>query len=201
MAFEQLVRGGGILTQGFGQTAWACANRSEWNCPGRARCPYGFHAGIDIASSRGTPVLAVGYGVCVTPPRPSGGCGGLGPYAVCIRSGPVDLWYGHLLSRAVYRGDQVGPGQVLGYMDSLGCSNGDHLHFEVEPASDSMVNGCNALDPWPYTTRWPGQPPAGSGDGNGTQPGPTQQQLNVGAAVGLIGGGVALTLYALRRGR
>jgi hypothetical protein len=165
MAFNQVVQGGGIggplgngQTQEYGCSGWACANRTEWNCPSRCRCPYGWHAGLDIAARAGTPLLAVGYGTRVIQPRPSGGCGGLGPFAVCIRSGPVDIWYGHCSKDLVGAAATVVPGQPIALMGSLGCSTGTHLHFEVQPAGS--VDGCRSLDPTPYLTHWPGQPPA-----------------------------------------
>jgi murein DD-endopeptidase MepM/ murein hydrolase activator NlpD len=157
--FEAIVAGGGRQTQPYGCTAWACANRSEWNCPGRGcRCPFGFHSGVDVAAVWGSVLLAVGYGRVLQIGRLGGSCGGLGPYAVGILSGPVVIWYGHCSSALVRPGDLVSPGQAIARMGSLGCSTGTHTHFEVLPVGAS--SGCDSVDPTPYLSAWPGQPPA-----------------------------------------
>jgi len=161
LAFDSIVEGGAaVLSQDFGQTAYAMACRCEWTCPGYA--PGSFHAGIDLASvGGGEPyLLAVGYGQCVKVGRVLAGysCSGLGPYAPCINSGGVDIWYGHAKQSLVNPGDYVVPGQRIAIMDSIGCSTGNHVHFEVVPAG-SDPNGCAALNPWAYVNVWPGQAP------------------------------------------
>jgi murein DD-endopeptidase MepM/ murein hydrolase activator NlpD len=157
MAFGQLVRGGGVQTQEYGCSRWACANHTEWNCPSRCSCRYGWHAGLDVAAGAGAQLLAIGYGTRVYRTRDPGSCGGLGPYAVCINSGPVDIWYGHCRKDLVGIAANVVPGQPIAEMGSFGCSTGTHVHFEVQPAGS--VNGCASLDPAPYLSRWPGAPP------------------------------------------
>jgi murein DD-endopeptidase MepM/ murein hydrolase activator NlpD len=159
MGFDAIMQGGGLLTQDFGQTNYALSCRCEWTCPGYA--PGAFHAGIDIAPSRGgNPVLlAVGYGQCTRVGRVLVGysCSGLGPYAPCIRSGNLDFWYGHALRSLVSPGDFVVPGQPIAICDSVGCSTGNHVHYEVLPAGQDP-NGCNAISPWAYLNAWPGSP-------------------------------------------
>lgn len=196
MAYEQLIEGGAIVTQPYGCTQWARTYHTEWDCPGRG-CPrgsFGFHAGIDLAQAPGRqPVMkAVGYGTRVVRLRDPGSCGGLGPFAVCINSGPVDIWYGHCSKDLVGIGAQVVPGQPIAVMGTLGCSNGMHLHFEVQPAGS--VYGCNSLDPTPYLTRWPGAAPGppspvppGSGDGSDAAPGtPSRAAWALAAGAGLL---------------
>src|SRR6266566_1817238 len=120
--YNAIVAGGGTLTQVYGCTAWALANRSEWNCPTRGCGLFGFHAGIDVAAAYGTPLLAVGYGRVLQLGRIGGTCGGLGPYAVGIQSGAYLIWYGHASAALVRAGDLVTPGQAIARMGSLGCS-------------------------------------------------------------------------------
>lgn len=163
MAYDKVVRGGGILTQAFGVTEYALSCRCEWTCPGY---PAGaFHAGMDIASPDGSEpeLLAVGYGVCVKIGRVLTGysCSGLGPYAPCIRSGNVDVWYGHAKASLVKIGQAVTPGQPVAIMDSVGCSTGNHVHYEVVPAGQDP-DGCSALEPTRYLEWWPGAAPAAS---------------------------------------
>lgn len=183
MAFETIVRGGGVLTQDFGRTAYAVGCHCEWTCPGS---PGGsFHAGIDIARSGSVQLLAAGYGQVVRIGRLTAGCGGLGPYAPCIRSGNVDIWYGHVSQCLVGPGALVVPGQPIAIMGSVGCSTGQHLHFEVVPATWDP-NGCGALNPWPFVSSWPGGSP---------KPPPSKLL----GPLALLAGGAAL-LYAANRG-
>jgi murein DD-endopeptidase MepM/ murein hydrolase activator NlpD len=161
--FEQIVVGGARLTQGYGCTSWACAYHTEWNCPARCRCSYGFHAGIDFAAPSNSVMLARGYGRVVAIGRLGGSCGGLGPFAVGIQSGGVVIWYGHAARNLVGVGQQVIPDQPIALMGFLGCvfpagAGGTHCHFEVLPVGKS--SGCDSVDPGPYLSSWPGQPPA-----------------------------------------
>jgi murein DD-endopeptidase MepM/ murein hydrolase activator NlpD len=191
VSFDQIVQGGrAVLSQDFGQTGYAMGCRCEWTCPGYA--PGAFHAGIDIASATGArPVLlAVGYGQCVKVGRVLAGysCSGLGPYAPCIRSGNIDIWYGHALQSLVSVGQYVVPGQPIAIMDSIGCSTGNHVHYEVLHAG-ADPDGCGAISPWPYISSWPGgpTPPAAA-------PAPVIPPKVVSAAVPLLllGGGALL---------
>ena len=193
MAYETIAEGGGVLTQGFGCTTY----QREWTCAGRCQAGQKWHSGIDVGIRVGTRLLAVGYGTvvalgdkpsCGGPGRGLSGC--FGPGAVCIRSGNVDIWYGHCLAQLVSCGQTVVPGQPIAYSGTLGCSTGPHVHYEVQPAGS--VNGCAALNPVPYLTQWPGANPT---------PSPTPPAAPVvplaGAAL-LLGGGAAVW-YATRR--
>lgn len=187
MSFEAIVRGGGILTQDFGRTSYAIGCRCEWTCAGY---PNGsFHAGIDVARpGAGVQLLAAGYGQVVRIGRQTAGCGGLGPYAPCIRSGGVDIWYGHASQCLVGPGAYVVPGQPVAIMGSIGCSTGQHVHFEVVPATWDP-NGCGALNSWAFVNTWPGGPPK--------PPKPPPSKLL--GPLALMAGGAAL-LYAANRG-
>jgi murein DD-endopeptidase MepM/ murein hydrolase activator NlpD len=199
MAFEKIIRGGATLTQGFGNTAWARSCQCEWDCAARGSKGASFHAGIDLAARRGTVVTAAGAGVVVQPPRDGGRCGGLGPNAVCIRSGVVDIWYGHLQRRYVGIGATVVDGTALGELDNQGCSYGDHLHFEVEPASDGKVSGCRSLDPWAYISRWPGTPIIAPGPPPPPVVMPPPVAVPVSAAIPVLLLGAGLVLLSERR--
>lgn len=201
MAYDAIVRGGGVLTQPFGCSSWACDNHSEWNCP-QCRCGFAFHAGIDVAARPGTELLAAGYGDVVAIGRPGGllgcggssSCGGLGPYAPGIRSGNVIIWYGHAQRCLVTRGQRVVPGMPVALMGTYGCSTGTHVHFEVDPVG--ACSGCQALNPNSYLSSWPGSsaPPPGPGPTPEPSPSPASS-----AMLWLAAGAAAITLYAARR--
>ena len=52
--------------------------------------------------------------------------------------------YAHMNKAAVSEGDEVGPGDLLGYEGSTGDSTGPHLHFEVHEGM------WNQVDPAPW---------------------------------------------------
>jgi murein DD-endopeptidase MepM/ murein hydrolase activator NlpD len=194
VAFETILRGGGILTQEFGQTAYALSCRCEWTCPGYA--PGAFHAGIDIAPRGDRTLLAVGYGQVTRIGRTMPGpCSGLGPFAPCIRSGGVDIWYGHAERALVGVGQFVVPGQPIAICGSVGCSTGTHVHYEVLPAGQDP-NGCGALDPWAYVSKWPGVAPTAPNPAPPAPPKPASTLF----PVALVVAGLAAIIAAGRKG-
>ena len=90
----------------------------------------GFHPGIDIAPSAGTPVVAAASGVVFRAYRSSsyGNCVMITHY---IDGQEYTTVYAHLQSYTVGSQQSVREGQVIGYVGSTGESTGPHLHFEV----------------------------------------------------------------------
>ncbi|HWS57099.1 MAG TPA: peptidoglycan DD-metalloendopeptidase family protein [Actinotalea sp.] len=104
------------------------------------------HAGTDLRTYCGTPVLAGAAGTVQWGYyRPGYG------NQVMVNHG---YWngtslmssYNHLTSIAVRQGQQVAQGDVVGYSGDTGTSAGCHLHFEV------YVDG-GTVDPWPLIAR------------------------------------------------
>ena len=90
-----------------------------------------FHAGLDIAANRGTPVKAGADGT-VESAAYQGNYGN----AIVVHHGyGMATRYGHLSGFAVRPGQQVKRGQVIGYVGSTGRATSAHLHYEV------LVNG------------------------------------------------------------
>lgn len=101
------------------------------------------HAGIDIANSIGTPIVAASDGVVIS----------AGPYAgygnmVKLRhsDGTVTL-YGHCSSILVDIGQRVWAGDQIAKVGNTGNSTGPHLHFEVH------LNGTDRVDPTGWLAR------------------------------------------------
>jgi murein DD-endopeptidase MepM/ murein hydrolase activator NlpD len=69
--------------------------------------------------------------------------GGYGNLIVVDHGNGIATAYAHQSSLAASAGQQVGQGQVIGYVGSTGFSTGPHLHFEVR------VNG-SPVDPLGY---------------------------------------------------
>jgi murein DD-endopeptidase MepM/ murein hydrolase activator NlpD len=111
------------------------------------------HTGVDLGAERGTPVLAAGPGEVVW--------AGYGLYrgtydesdpyglAVAIRHDfgyqGQELYsiYGHMESIAVWEGQKVEMGEMLGTVGSTGHSEGPHLHFEVRLGENRYFNSRN----------------------------------------------------------
>ncbi|WP_419538083.1 M23 family metallopeptidase [Mycobacterium intracellulare] len=101
------------------------------------------HAGIDLANSIGTPILAVSDGVVIEA-GPAGGYGML----VKLRhaDGTVTL-YGHINTALVSVGERVMAGDQIATMGNRGNSTGPHLHFEV------LQGGTERIDPVPWLAK------------------------------------------------
>lgn len=101
------------------------------------------HAGIDLANSIGTPILAVSDGVVIEA-GPAGGYGML----VKLRhaDGTVTL-YGHINTTLVSVGERVMAGDQIATMGNRGNSTGPHLHFEV------LQGGTERIDPVPWLAK------------------------------------------------
>ena len=100
------------------------------------------HAGMDFKAGYGTPIVAVTDGVVASAGR-AGGCGNAVKLA---HAAGLATRYCHMSRIAVYGGQPVRRGQVIGYVGSTGLSTGPHLHYEmyrngaaVNPASVSFV--------------------------------------------------------------
>ena len=133
-----------------GRQALAAATPSIWPLAGWLTSSFGsrkdpmdggsdFHAGLDIAADRGTPVHATADGV-VEIAQYSGN------YGNCIEISNgfgIGTRFGHLSSYAVHVGDRVKRGDVIGYVGSTGRTTGYHLHYEI-------LNNGQAIDPFRF---------------------------------------------------
>jgi murein DD-endopeptidase MepM/ murein hydrolase activator NlpD len=99
----------------------------------------GFHSGVDMAASYGTPIRACRAGKVVV----ASVQGGYGNAVVIDHGGGMGTLYGHQSSMAVAVGQNVAAGTIIGYVGSTGNSTGPHLHFEVRL-------GGTPVDPVPY---------------------------------------------------
>lgn len=87
----------------------------------------GFHPGIDIAATTGTPVRAAAAGtVTFAGWDPEYG------YLVVLEHGlGLETRYGHNSRLSVSLGDRVERGQLVAAVGSTGRSSAPHLHFEI----------------------------------------------------------------------
>ncbi len=118
----------GWVTSGYGRRIHPMTGRRH------------FHAGLDIAASFGTPVIAPANARVTFAGRKNRA---LGKTVILDHGTGTRTWYGHLAEIHVERGERVSRGQQIGAVGSTGRSTGPHLHYVVE------VNG-KAVNPIDY---------------------------------------------------
>lgn len=111
------------------------------------------HHGVDIFARRGTPVLATSPGVVGSVDVTN-----LGGKVVWLRDGVrnANIYYAHLDSQYVSRGDRVQTGDTLGFVGNTGNARTTppHLHFGIYRRGEGPV------DPAPFLRPVTGQLPA-----------------------------------------
>ncbi len=111
----------GVVTSGFGRRGFWIGSSN-------------FHTGLDIAASYGTPIYAAKGGMVQ-----EAGYGYFGLNVWINTGGGVQNIYGHLSRAAVYGGQYVERGQLVGWEGCSGICTGPHLHFEIR-VNGSPVN-------------------------------------------------------------
>lgn len=111
----------GVITSGFGRRGFWIGSSN-------------FHTGLDIAGPYGTPIYAAKGGLVQ-----QAGYGYFGLNAWIDVGGGVQNIYGHMSRIAVYDGQYVERGQLLGWQGCSGICTGPHLHFEIR-VGGSPVN-------------------------------------------------------------
>ena len=110
----------------------ASGSGMQWPVNGTVTSEFGprwgrLHAGIDISAPNGTPIRAAKDGTVIF----AGWQGGYGQAVVIDHGGGLTTLYAHQSRLASSSGQDVEPGQVIGYVGSTGNSTGNHLHFET----------------------------------------------------------------------
>jgi murein DD-endopeptidase MepM/ murein hydrolase activator NlpD len=116
---------GYTLTARFGQQS------SMWSS--------GAHTGLDFAGPSGTEIVSVAAGTVTS----AGYEGSYGNRTVVTLDDGTKISYCHQSRFVVKAGDQVAPGQPIGYTGATGNVTGPHLHLEVE------LPGSGPTDPEP----------------------------------------------------
>ena len=102
-----------------------------------------YHTGIDFAAASGTPIVSVAQGT-VTYVGYDGAYGN--KTEITLNDGTV-IWYAHQTSQTVSVGDEVNPGEQIGYVGATGNVTGPHLHLEVRLPSTDGTDGQD-VDPY-----------------------------------------------------
>jgi murein DD-endopeptidase MepM/ murein hydrolase activator NlpD len=101
------------------------------------------HAGIDIANSIGTPIVAVSDGIVVD----AGPTGGYGMWVKLRHADGTVTLYGHVNTTTVRVGERVMAGDQVATIGCRGSCTGPHLHFEV------LLGGTDRVDPVPWLAK------------------------------------------------
>ncbi len=129
---------GGILSQGYGRTAFAIKTYgSQW------------HNGVDIAAPVGTEITAPKGGIVINVGNQDLLCpkGAYGKFIEIKHDNGLTTLYGHLSKYIVTIGQRVEEGQVVAYVGKTGWATGPHVHFTVfasqtlTPARDGAPEG------------------------------------------------------------
>ena len=94
-----------------------------------------FHAGIDVATPEGMPIIAPANGVVEF----IGVQGNYGNTLVIRHGAGLSSLFGHLQAALVHQGQMVKRGQQVALVGNTGRSTGPHLHYEVR-LNDLPVN-------------------------------------------------------------
>jgi murein DD-endopeptidase MepM/ murein hydrolase activator NlpD len=117
---------------------------------GSSECGRG-HCGVDLDGPRGTPVVAVAWGVVTRIERR--GHRSSGKYVGIQHPDSVHTAYMHLddISEDLQLGDEINPGDVIGTLGRTGIKHSaPHLHFSLAvPSGNRFVY----IDPAPYLDR------------------------------------------------
>ncbi|MDD2909954.1 MAG: M23 family metallopeptidase [Candidatus Pacebacteria bacterium] len=100
-----------------------------------------YYNAIDIANSKGTPIVAAAAGTVQKAKYawPSGN------YVTILHPNGVVTYYGHLSYWTVVPGEKVAQGEIIGYMGNTGLvislgGDGSHLHFDVRGTTNPLAN-------------------------------------------------------------
>ncbi len=115
----------GRQSQSYGCIATAFARRNYPSCNNKKG---GFHNGLDLAASYGTPLHAAEDGRVVAIGNAPHA---YGVWAAIEHENGLVTAYTHMSARSVKVGQEVRRGDVVGSMGSTGLSTGSHIHFMV----------------------------------------------------------------------
>ena len=104
----------GKITSQFGRRGWM-----------------GFHSGIDIAATKGTPVRAVADGLVIVSAHSLDGYSGYGKVIIIEHGDGIKTLYAHNKNNLVEIGECIREGEIIAEVGSSGNASGSHLHFEI----------------------------------------------------------------------
>ena len=101
-----------------------------------------YHTGLDFSAPSGTEIVSVSHGVV----KDVGWDDAYGYRTEIELDNGWTIWYCHQTSYVVSEGEEVDPGQLIGYVGATGNVTGPHLHLEVR-IPDGTEDGQD-IDPY-----------------------------------------------------
>lgn len=101
-----------------------------------------YHTGLDFSAPSGTAIVSVAHGVV----SDVGWDDAYGYKTEITLDNGWTIWYCHQTSYVVSEGEEVDPGQLIGYVGATGNVTGPHLHLEVR-VPDGSEDGQD-VDPY-----------------------------------------------------
>lgn len=132
-----------VITQGFGNTAFAQSHQSVYSGKG--------HNGIDLAANIGTAIYSAENGEIMGTGDTDKTCQGasLGKWVLIKHDNGLSTLYAHLSLIKVNSGQRVNRGETIALSGNTGYSTGPHLHFGLYASEGvkisslkSKVAGC-----------------------------------------------------------
>lgn len=132
--------GGGVVSQGYGSTAFALKSYRGKH-----------HNGIDIAAPVGTEVYAAEAGRVLAVGNQDRFCprGAYGKFIVIEHENGLTTLYGHLSRQVVNVGEAVARGKLIGYVGRSGWATGPHVHFTVWSTPTYTLRSSRTCGPMP----------------------------------------------------
>ncbi len=121
---------GALIAQISATTTWPAAGvvTTEFGDP----TPYQkHHTGLDIAGKQGDPITPFMEGKVITVQNNPDNPTGYGRYVAIDHGNAITSIYAHMLETNAVLGQDVKPGDILGYEGASGHAIGVHLHFEI----------------------------------------------------------------------
>ncbi|MFC7491429.1 MULTISPECIES: M23 family metallopeptidase [unclassified Knoellia] len=94
------------------------------------------HWGNDFGTAIGTPLRAMSRGTVTF----TGNNGNMGKLVRITYWDGTESFYAHMSRYSSAPGDEVMPGEIVGYTGNTGRSTGPHLHLEIHPEGAGAVN-------------------------------------------------------------
>lgn len=124
-----------VATNAAGEPQWTVFGTGTYIWPINGRCITqfynGFHPGLDVGSSEGSPVYASDTGTVTYASFAAGTYYDYGNLIVINHGNGFETFYAHLSSIGVVPGQTVNQGDLIGFTGNTGRSSGPHIHFEI----------------------------------------------------------------------
>lgn len=137
-----------VATNAAGEPQWKVFGTGTYIWPSNGRCITqfynGFHPGLDVSASEGSPVYASDTGTITYASFAAGTYYDYGNLIVINHGNGFETFYAHLSSIGVFPGQTVTQGDLIGFTGNTGRSSGPHIHFEIRD-NDFRTNPLDRL--------------------------------------------------------